>query len=269
MCSGAGHALLRSLSRGGVEARDTGGPCAVFSFAIEANGYGAILADTGRALWTRIQEADAAMAKMTAKPLASFSHEPAVLPQQHGRRSLQPSPQPTAPEGMVKFPAARSSSACAARRLKAVRRMASMCSIRGKIRPRRFHEHAMTIKPFFIDKFPVTNAQFKKFLDATHYRPRMTGNFLRDWKNGTYPQGWDERPVTWVSLEDARAYAAWAGKRLPHEWEWQYAAQGTDGRAYPWGNDWKAAPCLFPTTGAPCAVLNLSMRTRRERARSV
>ena len=104
----------------------------------------------------------------------------------------------------------------------------------------------MHIKSFYIDKFPVTNAEFKKFLDATHYHPQDDVNFLRDWKDGNYPSGWDNRPVTWVSIEDARAYAAWAGKRLPHEWEWQYAAQGTDGRLYPWGNDWNAAAVPVP-----------------------
>ena len=88
--------------------------------------------------------------------------------------------------------------------------------------------------------------QFKSFLDATHYRPADALNFLKDWKDGQYPQGWGNKPVTWVSQEDARAYAAWAGKRLPHEWEWQLAAQGRDGRIYPWGNDWDAAAVPVP-----------------------
>ncbi len=98
----------------------------------------------------------------------------------------------------------------------------------------------MEIKPFKL--------RFKKFLDTMHYRPSDTLNFLRDWKNGTYPDGWAKKPVTWVSLEDARAYAKWAGKRLPHEWEWQFAAQGTDGRRYPWGNEWNASAVPIPDT---------------------
>ena len=96
-------------------------------------------------------------------------------------------------------------------------------------------------RPSIIDKYPVTNEQFKKFLDASNYKPKDDHNFLKDWKNGTYPDGWAKKPVTWVALEDARAYAEWAGKRLPHEWEWQYAAQGIDERAYPWGNGPNAA----------------------------
>jgi iron(II)-dependent oxidoreductase len=55
--------------------------------------------------------------------------------------------------------------------------------------------------------------------------------------------------VTWVFLEDARAYATWAGKRLPHEWEWQYAAQGTDRRLYPWDNEWNASAVPLPDKG--------------------
>jgi len=105
---------------------------------------------------------------------------------------------------------------------------------------RRFHEQPMETKTFYIDKYPVTNEQFKAFLDASHYHPADDLNFLKDWKNGTFPDGAAKKPVTWVSLEDARTYAKWARKRLPHEWEWQYAAQGNDGRLYPWGNcDWQ------------------------------
>jgi formylglycine-generating enzyme required for sulfatase activity len=115
--------------------------------------------------------------------------------------------------------------------------------------PRRYHEHDLRVNPFWIDKFPVTNAEFKRFLDGAHYQPKDDLNFLRDWQNGTYPEGWEDKPVTWVSLEDARAYAAWAGKRLPREWEWQYAAQGKDGRLYPWGNQWDASAVPIPDKG--------------------
>ncbi len=106
--------------------------------------------------------------------------------------------------------------------------------------PARSQKHTMNIPSFYIDKYPITNQQFKKFIDASHYRPKDDHNFLKDWKNAMYSDGWDNKPVTWVSMEDARVYAVWAGKRLPHEWEWQYAAQGNDLRLYPWGNEMDA-----------------------------
>ena len=105
----------------------------------------------------------------------------------------------------------------------------------------RSHHHIMPIHAFYIDQYPVTNAHFKAFLDATHYKPTDGHNFLKYWHKGNYPSGSADKPVTWVSIEDARVYARWAGKRLPHEWEWQYAAQGTDKRLYPWGNTMNAA----------------------------
>ena len=114
---------------------------------------------------------------------------------------------------------------------------------------RRYHTHPMHVPGFYMDRTPVTNAEFARFLSAAGYHPKDDHNYLRDWKDGHYPQGWGEKPVTWVSIEDARAYAAWAGKRLPHEWEWQYAAQSADGRMYPWGNDWNSKVMPLPDHG--------------------
>ena len=96
-------------------------------------------------------------------------------------------------------------------------------------------ERNVTIERFAIDIAPVTNADFAKFLADSGYRPRHERNFLRHWKNGAPPAAKERHPVVWVDLDDARAYANWAGKRLPAEEEWQYAAQGTDGREWPWG----------------------------------
>jgi formylglycine-generating enzyme required for sulfatase activity len=76
---------------------------------------------------------------------------------------------------------------------------------------------------FFIDKNPVSNADFKQFLDESGYLPADTSHFLKKWTNGTFPDSIADKPVVHLDYDDARAYAAWAGKRLPTELEWQYA----------------------------------------------
>lgn len=101
----------------------------------------------------------------------------------------------------------------------------------------------VSVQRFFMDQYPVTNAQFKTFLKASHYSPKDTTNFLKHWVTGNPPKGLENHPAVYVSLEDARAYARWSSKRLPTEIEWQYAAQGTDGRKYPWGNSFDSTRC--------------------------
>jgi len=209
---------------------------AVLAFSIEAKGYGAILAtNTSPEQGTVVLMAK--MKSLTASPLSSYSREWKVLPQQiipiQATKAAS-----SAPAGMVKIPAADFLFKVSGIEIEGFNDVGVDVQYPWEGSPRRFHEHLMHVDSFYVDKYPVTNAEFKKFLDATHYQPKDDLNFLRDWKDGTYPNGWENKPVTWVSQEDARAYANWAGKRLPHEWEWQYAAQGTDVRLYPWGNDW-------------------------------
>jgi gamma-glutamyl hercynylcysteine S-oxide synthase len=103
----------------------------------------------------------------------------------------------------------------------------------------------LEIRPFFIDKYPVTNLEYKKFIDSTHYKPENDHNFLKHWKEGKIPAGEENYPVVYVSREDAEAFAKWRNKRLPTEAEWQYAAQGTDMRKYPWGNKMDSLKCNF------------------------
>ena len=110
------------------------------------------------------------------------------------------------------------------------------------------------IPPYAIDLTPVTNVQFAQFLKATGYRPSQAENFLKHWENDAPPPGLDDHPVVYVDLNDARAYSKWAGKRLPTEKEWQYAAQGSDNRAYPWGNRFQEDFCNTGRTGETTSV---------------
>ncbi|MEM6456146.1 MAG: SUMF1/EgtB/PvdO family nonheme iron enzyme, partial [Acidobacteriota bacterium] len=88
--------------------------------------------------------------------------------------------------------------------------------------------HTVQLSPYWIGKYPVTNAQYRTFLEATkHEKPRYWDD--KKW-NGL------DQPVVGVSWHDARAYCTWAGLVLPSEAQWEAAARGTDQRKYPWGD---------------------------------
>jgi len=101
--------------------------------------------------------------------------------------------------------------------------------------------HQVTVPAFYLAKYETTNAEYKRFVAATGHRAP------RSWKQGNYPPGQDDFPVTDISWQDAVAYCDWLTKtngegitfRLPTEAEWEYAARGTDGRLFPWGSFWR------------------------------
>jgi len=225
----------------GVELRPRiNGQEVTLNFSLEGLGYGAILATEESSTSESLRELLPFMAERSCKPLRDYARGFSAVPQTIVE--IPPTkPVASAPPGMVKIPEGDFDFSVRGIEIEGGNDPGVDVQYPWEDIPRRSHLHRLHLHAYYIDRTPVTNAQFKQFLDATRYRPADDHNFLRDWSNGAFPAGWENKPVTWVSLEDARAYAAWAGKRLPHEWEWQYAAQSTDGRVYPWGNEWNAA----------------------------
>ncbi len=126
--------------------------------------------------------------------------------------------------------------------------------------PEEMPQHSVFLDAFYIDKYEVTNAQYWEFLeyitrtgDHSKCSPsepinksHLPGNPFKgyEYKYYNYP----DYPVTRIDWYDAYAYAAWAGKRLPTEAEWEKAARGTDGRRFPWGNVWEIRFCNVGTS---------------------
>lgn len=104
-------------------------------------------------------------------------------------------------------------------------------------------QQTVTLPAYWIDRHPVTNAQYLAFTQATKAR--------KPWPGGTFPTQQADHPVVGVGYTEAQAYARWVGKRLPTAPEWEVAAQTAPAGLYPWGNQWPGPAPLQPTNQVP------------------
>ena len=181
------------------------------SFEMESEGYGCVVETIGA---PSKSHADllATMAKMTRTPLKAYSKAWTFLPQVMVPMGQTPLAK-TAPKGMVHIPACTNYSL-----------VTTGIEIEGddahgvdvqypwERQPRKDHKAVLSLKPFYMDRLPVTNERYAEYLTATGYVPDDPANFLKFWNGSkTAPTAIAAMPVTYVSLNEARAFCAWAG----------------------------------------------------------
>jgi len=222
---------------------------------LRPRGVGAVVAGADAALGNDFKEFLAAQAKLDAK--ADFSPKvPVLRPKLAAVQPTKKHPRSKIPAGMAAIDVDRRfemSSTITSRECGFYVEPYGFDSIGRHMRPVE-QVRKVRLTPYAIDLTPVTNAQFAEFLKRSGYRPKHAENFLEHWPDGEPPQGKADHPVVYVDLDDARHYARWAGKRLPSEEEWQYAAAGPESLPYPWGGRMQPDRCNAGATGATTAV---------------
>jgi eukaryotic-like serine/threonine-protein kinase len=141
-------------------------------------------------------------------------------------------------------------------------------------KPKNGPAHSVDLPAYEIDHFEVTNDEFAHFAEQSGYVTYAEQNSSKNWRD--VAEGKGNHPVVYITWDDATAYCEWAGKRLPTEAEWEKAARGDDGRAYPWGADFVAengnfyeggirgttAVGSFPAGASPYGVEDLAGNVR-------
>lgn len=110
-------------------------------------------------------------------------------------------------------------------------------------------QHIVHLEDFYIDRYEVTNLEYKRFLDDTGFYELPS-----HWEDETFAEGTGNLPVTNVTWYEAFAYSLWAHKRLPTEAQWEKAARGPDGRDFPWGNQFNKDWANIGIDGAKSAM---------------
>jgi len=223
-----------------------GNGCVMNLSFVEGGGFGAIISVDTSDMNEDLLNFVYSMQNMTKRSLSSYSAEFIPLPQTM-RNWGTTTPASTTPNGTTYIPGNVSwTFTVSGTEIEPIGRDMPGVDVQfpwESISMRNHPAYVLNISSFYMDTTPVTNAQYSDFLQSSGYVPADTHNFLYDW-NCTFttgqpcvvPNGWENKPVTWVSMEDALAYCTYNGKRLPNDYEWQYAVQGPNTNYnYPWG----------------------------------